>query len=167
MNGLDFILVALFAAFALRGYLRGFIREGFGLLALAAGIVAALLLTGAGTAAIEHQVSLPPVLESAGVFVGIFVVVQSVLNATGALVDRLVGGTALRTLSRFAGGAFGIGKGAIVLGFVLLFLHLFPVVPTVDTQLLHSHIGRPLVAAASDAVRYHMQDAAPNWPSRT
>jgi len=167
MNGLDFTLAVLLAAFALRGYGRGFIREGFGFLALVAGIVAAMLLTGPGTATIEHSVSLPPVLESAGVFVGIFVIVHSVLNATGVLVDRLLGGVALRTMNRLMGAAFGAGKAAIVLGFVLLFLHLFPVVPSLDTHLMNSNIGRPLVAAASNVARYRVQDAEPDSPSRT
>ena len=52
-----------------------------------------------------------------------------------------------------AGAAFGMGKGGLLVSFVLLFLHLFPVVPGLEQRLKQSEIARPLVSAAGMVVR--------------
>jgi len=62
--------------------------------------------------------------------------------------------------SRVGGALFALGKGAAVLSFVLLFLHLFPVVPSLDRQIADSRLARPMVAAAGAALRTGWRDGS-------
>src|SRR5262245_11130323 len=124
MNGVDVAIVVLLIGCALRGYGRGLIRECFGLIALVLGVVAAVQLTAVGTVMLEQYVSLPNTVASGVVFVGIFVTVHLFLDMAGSVLDRLAGTGFVRSINRLMGAAFGASKGAVVLGFVLLFLHL-------------------------------------------
>lgn len=153
MNGVDVALVVVLAGCALRGWWRGFFRECSGLVALILGVAAALRFTAGGEAALEPHVRLPAPIGGGIAFVGIFVVVHGLINVVGVLLDRVMRTGALGGLNAVGGAAFGVAKGAVVLAFLLLFLHLFPIVSAVDPQLMGSSIGRPLVAVASNALR--------------
>lgn len=168
MNRVDLALAVLLAACALRGFWRGFFRECFGLLALVAGLAAAFGCTAAGSGWTQHYLRLPTPLQTGVAFVVIFALVHIVVNLLGVLVDRLASASLSGGLSGVAGALLGAGKGVAVLGFVLLFLHLFPIVPVLDEDIMSSTIGRPLVTAASNVIRFGQQTAAqPDSPSRT
>jgi membrane protein required for colicin V production len=160
MNSIDLVLALGLLVCALRGYWRGFFRECFALLALVSGVAAAAHFAGAGAAVMQERLRLPASLESGVAFVVIFAVVHTVINLVGVGIDRLGAATVLQPISRIAGAAFGIGKGATVFALVLLFLHLFPLAPSLDEPIMSSRIGRPLVGAASDVVRLGMQAVA-------
>jgi len=160
MNAVDLVLVFLLLLWALRGYWRGFFRESFGLIALGGGIAMAIQFAALGAGLLQQRFRLPPPVDAGVAFVAIFVVVHTLLNLMGMLLDRLASALFLRGINRLAGAAFGAGKGAAILGLVLLFFHLFPLVPELDQQIMNSAIGRPLVNAAGDAVRFALQSAA-------
>ncbi len=153
MNGVDLALGLLLAVCALRGYWRGFLRESFGLLALIVGIAAAVRFAAIAAVAVQRYVHLPAAVDAGLAFVAIFVIVHTLVNLIGVLLDRLTGALYLRGINRLAGAAFGAGKAAAVLALILLFFHLFPVIPELDGQIMSSSIGRPLVSAAGDVVR--------------
>lgn len=160
MNGVDLALGILLSVCALRGYWRGFFRETFGLLALIGGVAAAVEFAALGAAMLQQYVHLPAAVDAGLAFVAIFVVVHTGINLVGVLLDRLTGALFLRGLNRLGGALLGAGKGAAVLGLVLLFLHLFPVIPELDGQIMSSTIGRPLVSAAGNVIRLSLQSAA-------
>lgn len=160
MNGVDLALVFFLLLCALRGYWRGFFRETFGLLALIGGIAGAIQFAAFGAGLLQQYFRIPPPIDAAVAFVMIFVVVHTVVNLLGVLLDRLAGALFLRGVNRFAGAVLGAGKGAAILGLFLLFFHLFPVLPDLDGQIMNSAIGRPLVEAAGDAIRFGLQPAA-------
>lgn len=153
MNGVDLALGLLLAVCALRGYWRGFLRESFGLLALIVGIAAAIRFAAIAAVVVQRYVGLPAAVDAGLAFVTIFVIVHTVINLIGVLLDRLTGALFLRGINRLAGAAFGAGKAAAVLALILLFFHLFPVIPELDGQIMSSSIGRPLVSVAGDVVR--------------
>lgn len=153
MNGVDPALAVLIGVFALRGYWRGFVRESFALLALVAGLVVAFHSAARAAVELERHLALPPPIEAGAAFVAVFVVVYLGSNMLGVLIDRLARGRATGLLNRIAGMVFGMGKGAAVLAFVLLFLHLFPVFHGLDARIMSSKIGSPLVNAASSVLR--------------
>jgi uncharacterized membrane protein required for colicin V production len=157
MNGVDLALVILLAACALRGWWRGFFRECFGLLALIAAVAAALQFAGVGETVLEPYLGLPSPVRAGVAFVVIFVAVHTVVNVVGVLLNRLDSTTLLLGVNVFAGALFGAGKAAVALAFVLLFLHLFPLISALEPQIMSSAIGRPLVAAASNAIRIGTQ----------
>jgi membrane protein required for colicin V production len=153
MNGVDVALVVVLAACALRGWWRGFFRECFGLLALIVGVAAALRFTAGGEAALQPHLRLPSPVGAGVAFVVIFVVVHGLMNAAGVLLSRLTQTGASGAINGAGGAVLGAGKGAVVVAFLLLFLHLFPLVSTLDPHVMGSAIGRPLVGAASSAIR--------------
>jgi uncharacterized membrane protein required for colicin V production len=73
------------------------------------------------------------------------------------LLGRLSGPTLLHGIGRLAAVLLGATKGAAVLAFVLLFLHLFPVLPALDARIMTSTIGGPLVLAAGEVIRVGSQ----------
>jgi membrane protein required for colicin V production len=166
MNGVDLALIVILGAFALRGYWRGFFRESFGVLALIAGMAAAQQFTAWGAAMVQGRVPLPPAAQTGVAFVLIFVVVHTVMNLIGVVLDRLAGASRLWGINRLAGAVLGVAKGGVVLAVVLLFLHLFPVTPAADVHIMGSAVARPLVAVASDVLRLGMRSTQPDSPSR-
>jgi membrane protein required for colicin V production len=168
MNAVDLIVGLLLVLGLLRGFWRGFVRESFGVLALLAGVVAAIQGTGRGAAALAEYATLPESVYSGVAFVGIFAIVHSSVNLIGMLFDRAARGAFLRSINRLGGAFVGAGKCAVVVAFALLFLHLFPMLPTVDGRIMGSAIGRSLVSAAGDVLRLSSESAAqPDARSRT
>jgi membrane protein required for colicin V production len=165
MNSVDLALAFLLAIGALRGYWRGFLRETFGLLAVVAAVSAALQYSAWGANVVLHYVRLPPPLPAGVAFVGLFVVVHAVVNGTGFIIDRLASAALRPSVNALGGAAVGVGKAAAVLAFILLFLHLFPLVSSLDGPIMASRIGRPLVSVASNVIRTGRQE--PPQPDST
>jgi membrane protein required for colicin V production len=156
MNGIDVALVVLLLVCGLRGSWRGIFREIFGFAALVVGLLAALRGAELGAAWISGRAPTGEMSGSAllGIaFVAIFLVVSAAVNLIGVAGDQLFGRGALRIPSRIGGALFALAKGAAVLAFVLLFLHLFPIVHGIDEQISGSRIARPMVSAAGAALR--------------
>ena len=153
MNGVDIVLVVMLTGCAVRGWWRGFFRECIGLIALVVGVAAALRLSGAVEAVLQPRLHVPAPVAAGVAFVSIFVVVHGTINVVGMLLGRLAARTALGVVDSASGAVLGAAKGGVVLAFVLLFLHLFPIASTLDPKLMASSIGRSLVAVASNAIR--------------
>lgn len=160
MNGVDLGLLGLLLICALRGYWRGFFRESFGLVGLIGGLWAALRLTRMGQAVVLQQLALPETAAAAIAFVVIFTTIHTVLNVIGLLLSRSVVNRMGRAVNGVGGAVLGTAKGTGVLAVVLLFLHLFPFMPTLDSQIMTSTIGRPLVGVASTFIRSGARTAA-------
>ncbi len=156
MNSVDLILTFLLALYALRGYWRGFIRETFGLLALAAGIAAAFRFGTDAAVLVQEYLTLPTWIQAGVAFVLVFMLVHGVVNLAGVLLDHLA---TLGSVNRLGGVALGAGKGAAVLAFALLFLHLFSISSSLDNRIMSSRIGSPLVNAAGSVVRLGLQSS--------
>jgi len=167
MNSVDVALLLILVAFALRGYWRGFFRESFGVLAMIAGVAAALQFTTWGVGMVQDRVPVPPAWQTGMMFVGIFMVVHAVVSLIGVVIDWFAGASRLWGINRFGGALLGVAKGSGILAVVLLFLHLFPVVPTADSHIMGSAVARPLVEVASDLLRLGVRGAQVGAPSRT
>jgi len=153
MNGVDVGLVVVLAGCALRGWWRGFFRESFGVVALVVGVAAALRFTATGEVALQPHLRLPSPVGAGVAFVATFVAVHGVINVVGVLVSRLMDTAALGVLNGIGGALLGVTKGTLVLAFLLLFLHLFPLVSGFDPQVMGSSIARPLISVAGNAIR--------------
>jgi membrane protein required for colicin V production len=163
MNRIDVALVVLLLLCAVRGFWRGFFRESFGFLGLIAGLAAALRFAAAVSAALSEAVpgwgALPSAAQLGIAFVVTFIAVQTFFALFGFLLDRTVGSLAMQRISHVAGALFAVAKGGAILAFVLLFFHLFPVVPGVDEPIMESRLGRPLLTAASSVIRAGLREA--------
>ena len=163
MNPIDLGLGGIVALFALRGFWRGFVREAFGLLGLFSGLAVATVFTTPAAAALESSIAQPALREGAA-FVGLFVITNAVANLMGFVLHRVAGDAGTGWLNRLAGVAVGAGKGGALIAFVLLFVHLFPLAPTVDARIMESRLGPPLINVASNAIRFGF-DSAPQAES--
>jgi membrane protein required for colicin V production len=163
MNRIDVALVVLLLLCAVRGFWRGFFRESFGFLGLIAGLATALrfseVVATALSGAIPGWGALPDAARLGIAFVATFIAVQTFFTLFGTLLDRTLGSLLMRRISHAAGALFAVAKGGAVLAFVLLFLHLFPVVPSLDEPIQQSRLGRPLLTAASSVIRSGLREA--------
>jgi membrane protein required for colicin V production len=153
MNTLDIGIIVVVLLFTLRGFWRGFLREGFALAGLIAGVTGAILGSEGVAAALRDRIDLPAPACAAIAFLGIFLVLHTTLNLVGILLDRATRSFFLGTLNRTFGGLFAATKSVVVVAFALLFLQLFPILPGFDREIAASSVGRPLVSAASTLVR--------------
>lgn len=156
MNLVDLALTVLLLLCAIRGFWRGFIRESFGFVAFIAGLLAALRFAepaGQWLHGWEELAGLPDAARVGGAFVLIFLLVSASINIVGFVLDRLLGTGLLFSIGRVGGGIFGAAKGAVVLSFVLLFLHLFPFVRGFDDRVAGSRLAGPMISAADNLLR--------------
>jgi uncharacterized membrane protein required for colicin V production len=120
MTSLDAILIAGLAAFGLRGFFRGFVRETTSLVAVVAAVAGVVFYAGRFAEEImargwaEAEVAL--VAAGAGTFLAIYLAVTLV----GWAIDRLAHAIFLGPVVRVLGIVFAMAKGAIVLGFALI-----------------------------------------------
>jgi membrane protein required for colicin V production len=149
MNSVDAVVGVLIALAALRGYWRGFFRELFGMLALAAGILAAPRWAGMVAAWLGDSLPMPDVVRDGVAFVAAFMVAYTVVNLAGLMLDRLASSLMLAGVNRVVGALLGAAKAGAVAAVVLLVIHLFPPLRSVDDQITASAVGRPLVTIAS------------------
>lgn len=122
MNWVDWILLAVFALFGLRGFFRGLFREILSLAGLVVGfLVAARYGDVAAQFLARHWQFAPIMLKGAG-FVAIFFVTYFSFSLAGWLLHRSEKMLFLQTVNRAGGIAIGVGKGAAVaaLGLFLL-----------------------------------------------
>jgi uncharacterized membrane protein required for colicin V production len=163
MNRIDVALVVLLLLCAVRGFWRGVFRESFGFIGLIAGLAAALrfaeVVATSLSGAIPGWEAVPDAARLGIAFVATFLVVQTFFAVFGYLLERSLASLTMRRASHAAGALFAVAKGAAVLSFVLLFFHLFPVVPSLDGPIMDSRIGRPLLTAASSLIRAGLREA--------
>ncbi len=160
MNGIDVALVVLLLICALRGFWRGFFRESFGFLGVVVGLVLALRLSARVAAGAAAAMPLPEAARLGIAFVALFMVALTVASLAGLLLDRTLGSLMMRRVNQVAGALFAGAKGVAILAFVLLFFHLFPVVPGLDRHLMDSRMAKPMIAAAGSVIRAGLRQAA-------
>lgn len=167
MSTVDLALVILLLLFAVRGYWRGLLREGCALAGLLGGAVAAGAMGPAVAALIVSRGGAAPVpaalMGAAAVFLGVYF---SAVVA-GLVLDRLARAVFLGGLNRMAGVAFGLAKGATVLGLGLVVLQRVVPRPGLGDLIEASKLGRPLTTFASVVVEAGMkliQPAAATTP---
>jgi membrane protein required for colicin V production len=149
VNQLDAVLLVLLVPFALRGYWRGFCREGLGLVGLFAGAFAAAAFgPRLAEALIAHQVWWPAAALPLAYLV-IFTAVWMAAAVLGMVADRIARALFLGGVNRIGGAILGSAKGAAVLGFILLLAARAPgMADTIET----SRLGRPLMQLAGSVL---------------
>lgn len=149
MNPLDALLLVLLVPFALRGYWRGFCREGLGLVGLFVGAFAA---AGFGPGLAESLVASkfgPAYVAVPVAYMVIFTAVWVLASVTGMIADRIARALFLGGVNRVGGAVLGSAKGATLLGFLLLFAARAPgMADTIE----RSHLGRPLMQLAGSVL---------------
>jgi membrane protein required for colicin V production len=149
----DVAVVGFVLLAALRGWWRGFFREFFGLLGLAVGLYAASEYAPLLSPWLAEKVTGPETVRDGLAYVAVFVAANLATNILGLVLDRVAAALLLGGVNRAAGAVFGAGKATAVAAVVLLFVHLFPPLSTLDEQVMASPLGRSLVETAGNVLR--------------
>ncbi len=149
MSRVDVLLLVLLTPFALRGYWRGLCRESLGLAGLVGGAAAAGAISPQLAAVLVARHLLPPLAAGPTAFAAIFLATALAANLIGLLADRLVRALLLGGVNRVSGAAFGIAKGAMVGGFLLLAAEHLARSQALTDEIARSTLGRPLVQLAA------------------
>jgi len=88
MNMIDVALALLLVVAAVRGYVRGIVREACSLLALVAGLYAAFSLAPTVEAVVASRYVLPNPVGAGVAFVAVFASVYVVFSVAGVFLDR-------------------------------------------------------------------------------
>lgn len=127
MNVLDYTILVVMGISALVGLLRGFVRETISLLVWIAAFWLAMTYSAAVAgrlAGFIHQ----PSLRVATAFVALFVLVLLVGVAINYLLASLLKKAGLRISDRILGVIFGLARGGLVVGLVIVLAELTPLV---------------------------------------
>lgn len=153
MNAVDLCVLVLLSLCAIRGFVRGVFRESVGLVGFALGAAAAMLYWRQAAEWLRHLVTLGPVVEQIAAAIGIFILVNLLAHVAAVFLERMARAAFLSTVMRLAGVVVGVGKGAVVLGVVLLVLRTYPLVPGLGETIDASFLGSPLAEGAAAVLR--------------
>lgn len=174
---IDSIILIVLGAFFLMGFIRGFIRElgalvGFFLSLWIAGHYYSLLLPSIKPSLSAWPLIAGPVSVLIAYF-GLFLISQFVVGILVRLLDfavrRLSPVPFLKTTNRLAGGAVGLGEGALMLGAILYVLTAVPFNKDLSKRIDESKLA-PLVLTVSKLLTPFlpkMDQFAPSfWPTK-
>jgi len=125
MGYLDIILGALLIFGAVRGFMKGFVSQIFGLAALFVGIFGAIKFSGWASEKLAHLFNTNSETLPLISFLTVFCVLVVVVLLIGKLVDSMVEATNLGMLNRLCGSLFAMTKTALILSVLLWTISLF------------------------------------------
>lgn len=138
MNLLDIIIIALIVTLALRGLLRGLVKEAAALVALVAGGWLAYRFHGIIAAPLRDLFKMPAVLADITGFVVLLLLVGLLAHFGGNLLTEMIKLALLGWVNRIGGLCLGIVEACLVLGMAF-----------------YAITAIPLQNRASDAIRSH------------
>jgi membrane protein required for colicin V production len=138
MNTLDILIIIIVGASAIYGAVRGFIRDIFSLIAIAIGIVLAIILYPWAASYVIRFVPDPVSAHLIG-FATVFIIGAIAISILGNLISKAIGGTDISPYDRFAGACFGLIKGVLFSAVLIFFASIL--VPSVLT---HSMLAPPI-----------------------
>lgn len=125
MNYLDIIFAILLILSAFNGYSKGFIIELTSLIALVAGIYAAVYFSDVTSDFLQTYFSLTTKYLSVISFALTFVLVLIAVVFVGRIVEKFVDLLMLGFLNKIAGLVFGVLKGVLILSVLIFVINYF------------------------------------------
>ena len=125
MIWIDYAVLAIVGISGVISLMRGFIREALSLAGWIAAFWIALALSGKAAALLDGHVSVPSVrvgIGFAAIFFGVLLVCGIVLRLAGLLVER----TGMSGTDRTLGIVFGVLRGIVIAGLLVLLAGLTP-----------------------------------------
>jgi membrane protein required for colicin V production len=151
MNPLDWLLAIVLTYSTIRAAFRGFVREAFALGGLIIGFLTACWGYGALAQKLSGLISSPPLAQFLA-FLLILIGIMAIATLLGHLVKRTASAVGLGLFDRAAGALFGLFRGAILAGAVLLAITSFlPTAPWIAESKL-----APYFLRANHAVSFTM-----------
>jgi membrane protein required for colicin V production len=140
LNWVDVIIAVVLLGFAIRGLMRGFLRELLSLVGVFLGLWIALLKFVPLGEWVQHQFPLTEPLPFHIAFLAIFLSVASLAGMVGYLLHRVARGLLMGWLDAIVGLGFGSVKGVMILTVLLFLLAHLPLAESIRTQLRTSPV---------------------------
>ena len=134
MNWVDVIIAVVLLGFAIRGLMRGFLREILSLVGLFLGLWIALLQFVPLGEWVQNQFPLTEPLPFHIAFLAIFLSVAGLAGMLGYLLHRVAKGLLMGWLDAIVGLGFGSVKGIMILTVLLFLLAHLPLADSIKTQ---------------------------------
>ena len=125
MIWIDYALLAVIGISGVLSLMRGFLREALSLMGWIAAFWVAIAFSGKAAALLEAHVSAPSVRHAiafAALFVGVLLLTGAALRLMGLLVEK----TGLSGTDRTLGILFGVLRGIVIAGVLVLLAGLTP-----------------------------------------
>ena len=119
MGFLDIILGAILIFGAIRGFMKGFISQIFGLAALFIGLLGAIKFSGWASEKLAHLFSTNTETLPLISFLVVFFILVIIVLLIGKLIDGMVNSTKLSVANRIFGALFSMTKIALILSVLL------------------------------------------------
>jgi membrane protein required for colicin V production len=140
LNWVDVIIAVVLLGFAVRGFMRGFLRELLSLVGLFLGLWIALLKFVPLGEWVQHKFPLTEPLPFHIAFLAVFLSVASFAGIVGYLLHRVAKGLLMGWLDAIVGLGFGSVKGVMILTVLLFLLTQLPLADSIRTQLRTSTV---------------------------
>ena len=125
MNYLDIIIAIILILFAIGGLRNGIIREAFSLVAFLGGIYGAFKLSDYVGKWLGEIIDVSPEWMSVISFIIVFIALALLINWLGNWLAQLVESISLGFIDKIGGIVFGIAKGFLLVGVLILLLDFF------------------------------------------
>jgi len=140
LNWVDLIIAVAFLGFAVRGLMRGFLREVLSLVGLFLGLWIALLKFAPLGEWLQNKFPLTEPLPFHLAFLVIFLSVSSIAGIVGYMLHRAAKGLLMGWLDAIVGLGFGCIKGVVILTVLLFLLAHLPLAAPIRTRLRTSTV---------------------------
>ncbi len=125
MNYLDIIIGIILILFALGGLKNGIIREAFSLVAFILGIYGAMKLSDVVGKWLGNLINVSPEWMQVISFIIVFIALALLISWLGSLLAGLIENLHLGFIDKIGGFVFGIAKGFLLVGVLILLLDFF------------------------------------------
>jgi membrane protein required for colicin V production len=125
MNYLDIIIGIILILFALGGLKNGIIREAFSLAAFIGGIYGAIKFSDYVGKWLGGLINVSAEWMQVISFIVVFIALALLINWLGNMLADLISSLSLGFVDKIGGAVFGIAKGFIIMGIVILLLDFF------------------------------------------
>lgn len=134
MNYLDIIIGIILILFAIVGLRNGIIREAFSLAAFIGGIYGAIKLSDMVGKWLGHIINVSPEWMAVISFILVFIALALLINWLGNMLANLIESISLGFIDKLGGVVFGIAKGFLLVGVLILLLDFFGIKDVVDDE---------------------------------
>lgn len=149
---LDILLWGALAAFAVKGFMKGLVREICALFGVVAGAWAAFTYCGYVSSALSGFIRLPQTVATPISFLCIYMILGALFFFAGHLLTTLFKILLLGWLNRLGGILFGLLQGAFLLSIALAILSTGPMPLKVKGYIQSSSTGRAFCKAGTDMI---------------
>jgi uncharacterized membrane protein required for colicin V production len=159
LNWVDLIVAGAILGFAIRGLIRGFLRELLSLVGLFLGLWVALLQFAPLGEWIESRFPLTDPLPFHAAFWAIFLGISLIASVVGYFLHKVAKGLLMGWLDAIVGLGFGVVKGVMILTVLLFLVAYLPLPEAIRTQLQastvvdHLELANPFIEQSVQAYK--------------